>query len=78
MKLFDLGCGADTFTDEISKTYPNIMVTDGSKDLISKAKAAYPTSNFEVVDALNMIDDSQCDIVVSKGYTYTSQFNFPN
>lgn len=125
-KILDLGCGTGTLTDEISKTYPNIMGIDGSKEMIAKAKAAYPTLNFEVVDALNMTDDSQWDIVfsnavfhwipdhdqllhtikkslnsngqlicefggfgniatieqafktllVSKGYTYTSRFNF--
>lgn len=126
-KILDLGCGTGTLTNEISKTYPNIMGTDGSEEMIAKAKAAYPTLTFEVVDALNMTDDSQWDVVfsnavfhwildhdcllknikqslkpsgqlicefggfgniatieqafktilASKGYTYTSRFNFP-
>lgn len=64
-RILDLGCGTGKLTDEISKTYPNILGIDGSKEMIAKAKAAYPTLNFEVIDALNMTDDSQWDVIFS-------------
>lgn len=70
LKVLDVGCGDGTYTNEISKAFPNIDIYgfDPAENAIDRAKMLYPGINFSVGDVLNLSDLNEVfDIVVVRG-----------
>ncbi|HMN29736.1 MAG TPA: methyltransferase domain-containing protein [Caldilineaceae bacterium] len=66
-KILDVGCGPGNSTRPLAQRWPEAHVfgIDSSVAMIEKAKADYPTSQWAVMDALDIRYANQFDIVFS-------------
>jgi trans-aconitate 2-methyltransferase len=66
-KILDVGCGPGNSTRALAQRWPaaNVLGIDSSVAMIEKAKADYPTSNWEVMDALSIRYVNEFDIIFS-------------
>lgn len=63
--VLDIGCGTGVLTNELSKKMRLVKGIDASKEMIAKAQQLFPTINFEVMDALELRDINQWDVIFS-------------
>jgi trans-aconitate methyltransferase len=64
-RILDLGCGTGVLTSELAQLGDCVLGIDGSSEMIEKAKQAYPSLDFKVMNALEMPYLQQWDLVFS-------------
>ena len=63
--ILDLGCGTGTLTAQLCAYSEFVTGVDSSVDMIEKARLRYDNINFYVCDALNLLFESEFDVVFS-------------
>jgi trans-aconitate methyltransferase len=64
-RILDIGCGTGHLTKKIKDLGADVLGTDLSADMVSKAKALYPDVEFKVEDASSFNYDGQFDAIFS-------------
>ncbi|MDG5777466.1 methyltransferase domain-containing protein [Haloarculaceae archaeon H-GB2-1] len=64
-RILDLGCGTGHLTADISDSGATVVGLDGSPEMVSKARAVYPTVEFRTGDARSFEVDEPFDAVFS-------------
>jgi len=64
-RILDLGCGTGHLTAKIAETGALVVGVDRSPEMIRQAKEKYPSLQFEVMDAREILLDGKFDTVFS-------------
>ncbi|MGN1104665.1 MAG: class I SAM-dependent methyltransferase [Candidatus Coproplasma sp.] len=63
--VVDLGCGTGALTNKLAQRGYNVIGIDASKQMLNRAKAAYPDLRFIHADALSFTLKQQADVIFS-------------
>jgi trans-aconitate methyltransferase len=71
--VVDLGCGTGHLTSQIAATGAEVLGLDSSQAMIDKARAEYPSLNFQLADATNFKLDRRADAIFSNAVLHWVQ-----
>lgn len=64
-RVLDLGCGTGHLTQQIAERGASVIGIDPSREMIAKARAAYPKLQFEIADAREFRAPGEFDAIFS-------------